>query len=365
MVDLDLRKLRYFLAVADELNYGRAADRLHVAQPVLSRQITALERGLGVALFVRSKRGTQLTEAGTLLQEDARALLRTATALQRRARVAGRAGQHFTVGFMPGIIVTSAVRLLREQFPGLRVDVVRTSWDDQVEMVHDGRIDVSFVRLPIPRRGLTVIPLFREPRVAVLPSEHPLTGKASVTVADLAGLDLLQDPDAVPEWRDAVAELRPAALSIDRVNLPIVQTVEEKLEHVAAERGIVVLPESTAMFYTRPGIAYRYIADLAPGEVALAHEARRSSPQLKAMVRIASDLFAGDADHPGKHSLRPGPDAGVSGQWAPPAAGSGAGSLEAPRQPAARAHPSADPETGPGARPGTVHGASGGSRIPG
>jgi DNA-binding transcriptional LysR family regulator len=292
MSDLDLRKLRYFLAVADELNYGRAAERLHIAQPVLSRQITALERELGVALFARSKRGTELTEAGLLLREDARALMQTAVALQRRARVAGREGQHFTVGFMPGIIVTPAVRLLGEQFPGLKVDVVRTSWDDQVQMVHDGRVDASFVRLPVPRRGLTVIPLFCEPRVVALPASHYLADRKVVMVADLVPLDLMQDPDAVPEWRDLVAESRPSALTLDRVGLPTPHTVEEKLEHVAAERGIVVLPESTAMFYTRPDVVYRYVADLPHGEVALAFEARRSSRQLEVLAETAAELFS-------------------------------------------------------------------------
>jgi DNA-binding transcriptional LysR family regulator len=292
MSDLDLRKLRYFLAVADELNYGRAAARLHIAQPVLSRQIAALEHELGVALFARSKRGTELTEAGLLLREDARALMLTAVALQRRARVAGREGQHFTVGFMPGIIVTPAVRLLGEQFPGLKVDVVRTAWDDQVQMVHDGRVDASFVRLPVPRRGLTVIPLFCEPRVVALPASHYLADRKLVMVADLVPLDLMQDPDAVPEWRDLVAVSRPSALTLDRVGLPTPHTVEEKLEHVAAERGIVVLPESTAMFYTRPDVVYRYVADLPPGEVALAFEARRSSPQLEVLAGTAAELFA-------------------------------------------------------------------------
>jgi DNA-binding transcriptional LysR family regulator len=292
MSDLDLRKLRYFLAVADELNYGRAAERLHIAQPVLSRQITALERELGVTLFTRSKRGTQLTEAGTLLREDARALLRTAAALQRRARVAGRGGRHFTIGFMPGLIVTPVVRLLEEEFPGLRVDVVRTSWDDQVTMVHDGRIDASFVRLPVPRRGLRLISLFAEPRVVALPAGHPLEERTAVTLADLAPLDLLQDPDAVPEWRDLTASVRPSALSLDRAGLPVVHTVEEKLEHVAAGRGIVILPESTATFYTRPDVLYRPVTDLTPGEVALAFESRRSSSQLELLARTAAGLLA-------------------------------------------------------------------------
>ena len=287
MTDLDLRKLRYFVAVASELNYARAATFLHIAQPVLSRQIRALENELGVILFERSKRGTQLTNAGSVVREEAIALLRSAAAFQRRARVAGREGSTFTIGFMPGLIVTPVVRLMEEQFPGLRVDVVRTSWDDQIEMIHDGRVDASFVRLPVPRRGLTIVPLFAEPRMVVLPLDHRLAEALEVTVADLATFDLIQNPDAVPEWRDAVEKLRPSALPTDRTRSPAARTVEEKLEQVAAGRGIVVLPESTAMFYTRPDVVRRYVADLAYGEVALAFDARRSSPEMEAIAAIA------------------------------------------------------------------------------
>ena len=286
MTDLDLRKLRYFVAVANELNYGRAAQTLHIAQPVLSRQISALENELGVILFERSKRGTQLTQAGLVVRDEATTLLRAA-ALQRRARVAAREGSHFTIGFMPGLIVTPIVRLMEDRFPGLRVEVVRTSWDDQVEMVHDGRVDASFVRLPVPRRGLSVVPLFVEPRVVVLPLDHPLAEQPTLTVADLAKLDLIQDPDAVPEWRDAVERQRPSAFSTDRGKLPQARTVEEKLEQVAVGRGIVVLPKSTAMFYTRPDIVHRDVLDLADGEVALAFDARRTSPELASIVDIA------------------------------------------------------------------------------
>ncbi|MDQ1547826.1 MAG: hypothetical protein QOH69_2730 [Actinomycetota bacterium] len=290
MTDLDLRKLRYFVAVASELNYARAAKSLHIAQPVLSRQISALENELGVILFERSKRGTQLTEAGAVVRDEATALLRTAAALQRRARVAGREGSHFTIGFMPGLIVTPVVRLMEERFVGLRVDVVRTSWDDQIEMIHDGRVDASFVRLPVARRGLTVVPFFTEPRMVVLPSDHPLSECANLTVVDLAEFDLIQDPDAVPEWRDAVAKLRPEALATNRVKVPAARTVEEKLEQVAAGRGIVVLPESTARFYTRSDLVLRYVVDLADGEVALAFDAGRTSPELAAIVEIAQAI---------------------------------------------------------------------------
>jgi DNA-binding transcriptional LysR family regulator len=273
--DLDLRKLRYFVAVAEELNFNRAAERLHIAQPVLTRQIHGLERELRVRLFDRSTRGTQLTPAGQSVLAEARAMLRRAGAFQRRARQAARGGHELTIGFMPGILPTATVKALRERFPGLRVEVVRTSWDDQVALVLDGRVDASFVRLPIDRRGLTVVPLYTEPRVVALPAGHPLTAQAIVRMADLSAYTLLQDPLAVPEWRATAAVPPPA------------RTVEEKLELVAGERGIVILPESTALFYTRPDVVHRPVTDLAPNEVALAYDATRESELLTATAEIA------------------------------------------------------------------------------
>jgi DNA-binding transcriptional LysR family regulator len=288
--DLDLRKLRYFVAVAEELSFIRAAERLHIAQPVLTRQIKVLEGELGVELFVRSTRGTALTHVGMGFLDDARAILRSATAVQRRVRKAAHGGSQLTIGFMPGILPTETVRALRERFPDLRIEVVRTSWDDQVEMVLDGRIDASFVRFPIKRRGLTVIPLYTEPRVVVLPATHPLAARETVTIADLALLDLLQDPEAVPEWRDASAALRatgrPAGSQSSRA-----RTVEEKLEMVAGEHGFVILPESTAQFYTRPDVTHRPIHDLTPSQVALVFDASRSSMELRAIEEIIHEQY--------------------------------------------------------------------------
>src|ERR1700753_3985859 len=116
-MDLDLRKLRYFVTVAEELSFVRAAARLHIAQPVLTRQIKALEHELGAELFARSTRGTALTGAGTALLDDARAILRTATRLQRQVRLAARGGSRLTIGFMPGILVTDVARELTARFP--------------------------------------------------------------------------------------------------------------------------------------------------------------------------------------------------------------------------------------------------------
>ncbi|GAA1513063.1 LysR family transcriptional regulator [Kribbella lupini] len=285
-MDVDLRKVRYFVAVAEELHFGRAAERLHIAQPVLSRQIRALEDELKVQLFVRSKRATELTSAGQQLLEDARPVLASAEAMRRRTVQAARAERIFTIAFMPGITVTPLVRELASAQPELTVELLRTTWDDQVEVLHDGRADVSIVRLPIDQQGLTVRPLFDEPRVAMLPADHRLAGKPVIRIADLADDHLLQDPDAVPEWRDVAVELRegrgrPA---------PHYRSIEEKLEHVAAGHGISVIPLSTATFYTRPDVVAVPVEDLGPNRVALAWPSSRRSRTLPAVAALAENL---------------------------------------------------------------------------
>ena len=283
-MDLDLRKLRYFVAVAEELHFGRAADRLRIAQPALSRQIRSLESDLKVQLFTRDKRGTELTAAGEQLLGDAGPLLSAADAATRRAVRAARARDALTVGFMPGLIVTDAVRALSRRHPGVEVEVVRTDWEEQTEMIRDGRVDVGYVRLPCDTRGLELRDLLSEPRVAILPATHPLAGKPSLSIGDLAGERLLQNPAALPEWRSAAKSGGPEEDAGPAVAL---RSVEEKLENVAAGRGVVVLPLSTATYYTRPDITHVEIGDVGPTRVCLAWDGTRRDPLVDEFVRIA------------------------------------------------------------------------------
>jgi DNA-binding transcriptional LysR family regulator len=285
MADVDLRKLRYFVAVAEQLHFGRAAEVLHIAQPVLSRQIRALEGELKAQLFVRDKRATELTPAGRQLLADAVPLLAGAEALKRRVARTARGEGSFTIGFMPGLIVTGAVRAISARYPQLNVTVLRTGYEDQSEVIRDGRADVSYLRLPADLRGLRVLELLAEPRVAVLPTGHPLAGKDQISITDLVDEHLLQDPAAVPEWRDTATEMR----SRRRPAAPGFRTVEEKLEHVAAGHGIVLLPLSTAAFYTRPGISYGQVTDIPPGQVCLAWDASRRSQVIEEFAAIARD----------------------------------------------------------------------------
>ncbi len=288
-MDLDLRKVRYFVAVAEHLNFGRAAQSLNIAQPVLSRQIRALEHELKVPLFERDKRATRLTPAGEALLDDARALLSAADATRRRVYDAAAGQYAFTVGFMPGLIVTSAVCEMSRRHPDLAVEVLRTDWINQVDVIRDGTVDVGYLRLPVDQRGLELEPLFSEPRVAVVPADHPLAGKDAVAVADLAAEHLLQDPDAVPEWRDIALELRGGRR---RAQVPPLRSVEEKLEHVAAGHGIVLLPLSTATFYTRPGVSYVSVGDVAANQVCLAWDSLRGSALIDEYIVIARNVLS-------------------------------------------------------------------------
>lgn len=284
-MDVDLRKLRYFAAVARQRNFSRAAEELHIAQPVLSRQIRALESELGAVLFVRDRSGAQLTPAGTQLALDAEPLLAEANALRRRVAQAARKAGQFTVAFMPGLIVTEPVRAFGDAHPELTVEVLRTSRTNQVTVLHDGRADVSYVWLPVDRHGLQLRTLLREPNVAVLPAGHWLAGKETISLADLADEHLLQHPNIVPEWRAVATEWR------GRSRIPplrITHAVEEKLEQVAAGRGIVVLPESTARYYQRPGVFHVPIGDISPAEACLAWLSSRRSPLIAEFASLAA-----------------------------------------------------------------------------
>ena len=279
--DLDMRKLRYFVAVAEELNFGRAAECLHIAQPVLSRQIRSLESELGVQLLDRDSRGTQLTAAGTQLLEDARFLLAESNALQQRLSRVAEPMVTVTVGVMPGLLATAAAAAFEADDPSRRAVVVQLGWAEQVDVVHRGEVDVVYAREPIDHHGLGTAPLLEEPRDVVLSAADPLAKtKRPVRLADLASRRLLQDPATVPEWY-AIAtpeHRRPGQMA---------HTVEEKLELVAAQAGFVILPRSTTAFYRRPDVRILPIQDIGPSQVTLIWNSASDNPARDAFVSSA------------------------------------------------------------------------------
>ncbi|RMB85858.1 LysR family transcriptional regulator [Streptomyces shenzhenensis] len=276
-MDLDLRKLRYFVTVAERLHFGRAADELHIAQPVLSRQIRALEQDLGASLFIRDRHGVELTDAGRQLLADAGPLLASTHAVRRRVSAAAGGKRRLMVGFRAGIAVIPAARAFEDRHPDVVVDVQRIEGDNQAAMLLDGRIDVGYVRLPIDETGLRVTPLYTEPRVAVLPAGHRFAGKGEVTEADLAGEPLVWhgDPSTQPTKRP-----------LPNAGYPV-RGVDETLELVAAGRGISFLARSASVFYSHPDVVYVPIPDLTPDQVCLAVAASHTSPVVDDFVTAA------------------------------------------------------------------------------
>lgn len=276
-MDLDLRKLRYFVAVAEKLHFGRAAEELHIAQPALSRQIRALEQDLGTPLLIRDSHGVALTDAGRQLLTDAGPMLASAHAVRRRVTGAARGSRRLMVGFRAGITVTAAVREFAIRHPDVIVDVQRIESDEQAAMLLDGRIDVGYVRPPIDETGLRVTPLYTEPRVAVLPAGHRFAGKEQIIEADLAGEPLLWHPDT---------NTQPTKRPHPNAGY-LVRGVDETLEHVAAGRGISFLARSTAVFHSHPEVSFVPVTDLAPDQVCLAVTESRTSPVVNDFLTAA------------------------------------------------------------------------------
>ncbi len=267
-MDLDLRKLRYFVAVARHEHFGRAAERLHIAQPVLSRQVRALERELGCALLVRTTRSVRLTPAGRQLYEDAPGVLAAALAATRRVHGAARPDR-LVVGFAPGLSVSPAVRAFARAHPGVDVDLLRLHWYEQGEALRDGRADIGYLRGPFDGDGIRTIPVGSEPKVVLLPTIHALASRRRLTLADLDGETIL----------DAVAR-RTAS-------------VEEKLELVAAGRSIALVPRSVARYYARPDLTHLPVTDVAPFETCLAVLEGRRGRHLENFLTAATQALTG------------------------------------------------------------------------
>jgi DNA-binding transcriptional LysR family regulator len=275
----ELRKLRYFVAVAAEANFGRAAARLYMTQPALSRQIQSLEAEIGVRLFDRDRRGARLTPAGEQFRDDAKRLLELFVAARHRARQAARPASHLTVGLMPGVAATPVIREFTESRPWADITVVRTSPSNQVDYLLGGRVDVCFVQLPISPRLFEIVPLFLEPQVIALPAEHPLATKEDLSLEHLAGLDRAGLDGLPPDPRGPGQ------------GTGWTMPIEEQLERVALGLGYAVLPEGMARFYQRRDICYRHVAGLDDVQVGLAQHKTRPMPEFDRFARIARRLL--------------------------------------------------------------------------
>jgi DNA-binding transcriptional LysR family regulator len=287
MSDLEVRQLRYFVAVAEELHFGRAAERLGMAQPPLSRAIREMERHLGVELLQRTTRRVTLTAAGETLLDDARRALDAVTSAERRARNAGRTvpalrvalKADYDAGMLPHIL--NAFQLDSAAMP---VDLLLGGRDEQAPALRDGRADVALLFLPTDTRGLDIEPLLTEPRLAALAATDPLAARTSLTLSDLAGRLL---PDGAPAESGGM----PAAESR---SVPRRSTLDLPQIFSLVEVGSIVWfpPLSLVRRHVRPGIAYREVNDLADSTLAVGWPSDSHSAAVAAFVRAAVAVAA-------------------------------------------------------------------------
>ncbi|GIJ45260.1 LysR family transcriptional regulator [Virgisporangium aliadipatigenens] len=274
MDDVETRELRYFVAVAEELHFGRAADRLGIAQPALSRTVLRLERRLGVSLLERTSRSARLTVAGEVLLGEARIVLDAVGAATRRTRRAGAARGRLVLVLKPGGDAGLLPRILADY--GADPDALEVellfSIGERAAMIRDGRADVGLLHHPQnDLSGLDAEQLHTEERVVALAEDHPLAAKDVLYLADLAG-------EPQPHW--------PEAAPGTAANGPLVQDVGQLLQLVAVGRAVALVTESAAR---RPfqGVVYRPVPDAPPTTTVVAWSSGSRSRQVAAFVASA------------------------------------------------------------------------------
>ncbi|MGK5530288.1 LysR family transcriptional regulator [Streptomyces sp. URMC 129] len=296
MPEPEIRELRYFCAVAEDLNITRAAGRLGVAQPPLSRAMRRLERRLGVALFDRTGHRLALTQAGHVLLKEATGVLGALDSAVRRTRRAAVPGRGLVVTAKPGV----ATRLLLRVCERFRADpdapelrVVVSGFGEQADMVRDGRADLAIAAC-VDSHGLDVRLLMTEPRVAALAVGHRLAGRAVLGTADLV-------TEPAPRWSDSQVVDRDYWLGHpDRpADGPVVRDSAQLLEVVALGQAVALVPVSLAAANVRPDVTYRPVPDAAPYRALALRQKGNRSPWIDRFVRIAREGEAGGGPHGG------------------------------------------------------------------
>lgn len=283
-MDVDTRLLRYFVEVAAEENLTRAAERLYVSQPALTKQIRQLENQLGVLLFTRSRNGMTLTAAGRSLSKSAPSVLASWEQALRDAKTAdSRAAHVLRVGFMSSA-ANESTQLIISTFtgrrPDWRVELRQAAWADPTAGLASGDVDLALLRLPFPGQDdLRIEVLLTEPRWIALPANHPMADKDTIAFDQLLDEPFIAAPVETGWWRDYW-------LAMDERNgHPVhITTVTDQpdtwLTSIANGDGIALAPESAARYYARPGIVYRPVTGVSPSQVCVAWSAANDNNEV-------------------------------------------------------------------------------------
>ncbi len=299
-MDVELWQLRYVVAVADELNFTRAAERLHMSQPALSTRIRELEERLGVQLFERTSRKVTLTPAGAVLAERGRALLADARAAVVATQEAASGAPALAVG-VAGTAGAVLYPLVARRFAAARPEAtLRATQLTGRSPVDAADIDIAFTRLEPDETELTLAPLLRERRVLALADTHRLAGTPSIRLADLAGERFVTQRQGVnPRFRQRwLAEQRRGGLPGEVAQE--VTDAEELFAVLASGDAVCLLPATVSRYYSRPGLAYVDVTDADTSLISLAWRQAATRPLLEAFVTAARETAAGLLAEPGQ-----------------------------------------------------------------
>jgi DNA-binding transcriptional LysR family regulator len=289
---LELRQLRYFLAVAEELNFTRAAEELHLAQQALSASVKRLEDQLGVALFVRNTRKVELTSAGEVLVEGARAVIAAASAALEQVHLVseGRTGR-LVIGFSTAAggvgIVREIIRTYSESAPDVDIRTQEHDFSDPSAGLADGRVGIAFIFGPLPVEGLSSVTLLEEPRLLAVRPEHPFAARDSVTSEELRDLPWLRVPAPRGPWPDFWFPRMGKGPSG-----PLIRTAEEWVTAIEAGRGFAFTIPTVMKNFTTARVAVMPVEDLPPAAVLLAWRTSNPDPLVKAFVASALEVTA-------------------------------------------------------------------------
>lgn len=292
---MELRQLRYFVTVARERNFTRAAEQLHIAQPPLSRQIQQLEDELGVRLLVRNSRPVRLTDAGRFFYEQALQILGRIEQAKTATRRLGQAERSvLSVGFVSSTLyggLPQVVRNLRKDFPDLDVQLVELMSSQQVEALKSGRIDVGFGRIRVADPAVERLIMREERLVMALPDGHPLaTSVEPLSITALAGQNLIVYPkEPRPSFADAVLSLL-ADHGVRSGEVLEVRELQAALGLVAAEMGVCVVPASAQAL--RDDIHYRPIAaEAATSPLIMVYRTNDGSAYIEAIKGYIREMY--------------------------------------------------------------------------
>ena len=300
MDDVEVRELRYFIAVAEELNFTRAAERLGIAQPPLSTAIGKLERKLGVTLLDRTSRRVTLTPAGATLLDQGRVAVEHVSAAVERTRRRGSQPDRLTVAVKAGggteLIRNITRNCARE--PGIPpVHLLFGHPGGPAAALRAGAADVAILRSPFDERGLDWDVLLTEPRVAVLPVEHRLARRQRLCRADLAGETMPRwagetNPASAAYWTGTDSPGAAAAEASPRASGPEIRDLNQLLDVVALGQAVAFVPKSVADRYGAADLVFVPVTDLTATEVVTAWPQVSRSPAVAAFVRVAADAAA-------------------------------------------------------------------------